>query len=45
MKLLKSGDADLFKEIYTAHFPLLYNYAHTITKDKAVAEVWLAILL
>ena len=38
MKLQKNEDAVLFEEIYTTYFPLLYNYAFSITKDRAEAE-------
>ena len=38
MKSQKNGDAAIFEEIYTTYFPLLYNYAFTITKDRAEAE-------
>ena len=38
MKLLNNKDAALFEEIYTTYFPLLYNYAFTIIKDRAEAE-------
>ena len=38
MQLLKRGDIGLFEEIYTTYFSLLYNYAFTILKDRAIAE-------
>ena len=38
LKRGKDGDIALFEEIYTTYFPLLYNYAFTITKDRAEAE-------
>ena len=38
MKLLNSKDAAVFEEIYTTYFPLLYNYAFTIIKDRVEAE-------
>ena len=38
MELQKNGDAAIFEEIYTTYFPLLYNYAFTIVKNRAEAE-------
>ena len=38
MQLLKRGDVGLFEELYITCFPLLYNYAFIILKDRAIAE-------
>ena len=38
MKIQKREDIALFEEIYTTCFPLLYNYAFTILKDRVEAE-------
>ena len=36
---MKLNNEDIsFEETYTAYFPILYNYAYSITKDYAVAE-------
>ena len=38
MQLSEREDTALFEEIYTNYFPLLYNYAVTIVKDRQTAE-------
>ena len=35
---LKSGDVRLFEEIYNTYYPVLYNYALSITKAQITAE-------
>ena len=35
---LRSGDVRLFEEIYNTYYPVLYNYALSITKTQIIAE-------
>ena len=38
MTTLITGDKRLFEEIYRTYYPVLYNYAASITKDQTMAE-------
>jgi len=35
---MKTGDIQLFEEIYHTYYPVLYHYAVSITKDQGMAE-------
>ena len=38
ISVLKTGDIRLFEEMYNVYYPVLYNYAVSITKIQTIAE-------
>jgi RNA polymerase sigma-70 factor (ECF subfamily) len=37
-ELFKNGDAQVFHYIYVKYFPILFNYGHQFTKDRALVK-------